>query len=78
MWEARYCIGEGGGPSNPRGRGDLRKFEAETVEEIKQWAQNLERTEGIKNTIFNSDFKIDEDDFKQWGTNYWWLSVQKV
>lgn len=68
--KATFCCGEG------EGRGDLYAFESSDMNEIKQWANDLSRSKGYR-SVFNEKFQVHADDFDQWGTNYYWLRVDK-
>jgi hypothetical protein len=58
-WKARFV----------RGQYIEDKAEAETIEELVEWAKDIDKR------IFDDPFTIDKPRLKQWGMDYYWLAI---
>lgn len=67
MWKVEYCIA---------GDRKIEKTEVETEPELRRWVEMIEKMFTIQRSIFDQPQYINTPTSKQWGTGYWWLSVE--
>lgn len=65
-WSVAYCTS---------GDSDLARTEVETEHALRQWVAQVERDRKMLGSIFDEKQYINTRYSKQWGTDYWWLTV---
>jgi len=68
MWKLEYCTD----------RHVLHEGTAETVKEAGEWTRKVEAENNHKYTDLDERGYVDEPDFKQWGTGYFWFCMVRV